>query len=86
MIRVDDNNHPTDAPAEQLWIVLLVVLHVLYTRLICLLVKLFYSPQRPYIRDFPDGVGPTTAVGLSDDSIADREIGKHDFCSAQGVS
>ena len=29
---------------------------------------------------------PTTAVGLCDDSILDREIGKHSFCSAEGVS
>ena len=36
--------------------------------------------------DFPDGVRPTTAIGLSGKSIADREISKHSFCSAKGVS
>ena len=37
-------------------------------------------------RDFPDGLGPTTAIGLSDESTADREISKHLLCSAEGVS
>ena len=37
-------------------------------------------------RDFPDGLRPTTAVGLSDDSIADRKISKHSLRSAEGVS
>ena len=32
-------------------------------------------------RDFPDGLRPTTTVGLSGDSTADRAIGKHSFCS-----
>ena len=36
-------------------------------------------------RDLPDGLWPTTAVGLSNKSITDREIGKRGFCSAQGV-
>ncbi len=36
-------------------------------------------------RDFPDGLWPTTAVGLSDEYIADREINKHFFCSAEGA-
>jgi hypothetical protein len=37
-------------------------------------------------RDFPDGVRPTTAVGLSDEFITDREIGKRIFCSVDEVS
>ena len=32
-------------------------------------------------RDFPNGFRPTTAVGLSDDSIADCEVGKRVLCS-----
>ena len=36
--------------------------------------------------DLPDDVRPTTAVGLSDKSIADRQISKHSLCSAEGVS
>jgi hypothetical protein len=38
------------------------------------------------IRDFPDGLRPTTAVGLSGESITDRETGKHFFCSAEEES
>jgi len=38
------------------------------------------------IRAFPDGLPPTTAVGLSGDCTADRETGKHFFCSVVGVS
>ncbi len=30
--------------------------------------------------------GLTTAIGLSDDSIADRGIGKHILCSVRAVS
>ncbi len=37
-------------------------------------------------RDFPDGLGPTTAIGLSDESTADREISKHFTGSMEGVS
>ena len=37
-------------------------------------------------QDFPDGLRPTTAVGLSDEYIANREISKHLSCSAEGVS
>ena len=37
-------------------------------------------------RDFPDGLQPTTTIGLSDDSNADPEIGKHLMCSMEGVS
>lgn len=36
-------------------------------------------------RDFPDVLRPATTVGLSDESIADREIGKRFSCSAQGA-
>ena len=34
-------------------------------------------------RDLPDGLRPTTAVGLSDDSIADRIFGKYFFFFAR---
>jgi hypothetical protein len=34
---------------------------------------------KPPIRDFPDGFQPMAAVGLSDKSIADREVSKHSF-------
>jgi hypothetical protein len=37
-------------------------------------------------RDFPDGLWPMTAIGLSDEYIADREISKRSFCSVEGVS
>ena len=47
---------------------------------ICLTRKIVLS------RDFPDGIWPTSAVGLSDDSTADREISKHSSCSVEGVS
>jgi hypothetical protein len=33
--------------------------------------------ERPLTRDFLDSFLPTTAVSLSDDSIADSEIGNH---------
>jgi len=36
----------------------------------------------PPNRDFPDGFQPTTAIGLSGDSIVDSEIGK-DFSARQ---
>ena len=38
------------------------------------------------VRDFPDDSQPTSAVGLSDDSITDREISKHSLCSMGGIS
>lgn len=38
----------------------------------------------PLNRDSPDGLRPTTAVDLSDDSITGREINKYFFCSTAG--
>jgi len=32
-------------------------------------------------RDFPDGLRPTTTVGLLDDSTPDRVMSKHFICS-----
>lgn len=36
--------------------------------------------------DLPDNLRPATAVGLSGNSIVDREIGKNSFCSVEGLS
>lgn len=36
--------------------------------------------------EFPYGFSPTTAVSLSDDSITNRGISKHSFCSAEWLA
>jgi len=43
----------------------------------------FLVPGSALARDFPDGLWPTTAVGLPDDYITDGEIGNRVFGSAQ---
>jgi hypothetical protein len=51
---------------------------------------MFMAPTCTYhetlSRGFPDGLWPTTTVGLSGDPNADPEIGKHLICSMEGVS
>ena len=45
------------------------------------------QPRRRTIQPgIPDGLWPTTSVGLSCDSTADREIGKHSFRRVAAVS
>jgi len=44
-----------------------------------------YFSLHPVDRDFPDGLWPPSAVGLSGDPITNREINKHSLWSVEGV-